>query len=129
MLWWGSASGVRCLRQPTGRGEPTPYGQKIGTYLFTGDYTSLLSLAVHIKESSVEVWMGSKDGLLKALIGLRKIAECHFSSIIEDPQRPNHSYTLLSCRLATLWFVDDEGIGLQLFGQGNRFTFTYVKKS
>jgi transposase len=43
---------------------------------------------VHVKESSVEVWMGSKGSLLKALIGLRKIAECRFSSIIEDPQRP-----------------------------------------
>ena len=65
--------------------------------------------------------MCSKGGVLKALIGLLKIAECRFSSIIEDPQRPNHSYSLSFRCLAALWFVDDEGIGLQLFGQANRF--------
>ena len=35
--------------------------------------------------------MGSKGGVLKALIGLLKIAASRFSGIIEDPQRPNHS--------------------------------------
>jgi hypothetical protein len=35
--------------------------------------------------------MGSKGGVLKALIGLGKIAESRCSGILEDPQRPNHS--------------------------------------
>jgi hypothetical protein len=53
--------------------------------------SSISLLDVHVKESSVEVWMGSKGGMLKALIGLREIAKPHFSGIIEDPQCPNHS--------------------------------------
>jgi hypothetical protein len=53
--------------------------------------SSISLLDVHVKESSVEVWMGSKGGVLKALIGLREIAKPHFSGIIEDPQCPNHS--------------------------------------
>src|SRR5262249_2188632 len=52
---------------------------------------SISPLGVHVQESSVEVWMGSKGGVLKALIGLCKIAESPCSGIIEDPQRPNHA--------------------------------------
>ena len=93
-----------------------------------GDYKSLSSLAVHIQESFIEIWMGSKSRLLKALIGVCKLTEVRFSSIIEHPQRPNHSYTVLSCRLATFWFVDNEGICLQLCRQANRFAFARVPK-
>jgi len=85
-----------------------PQGAKWG-----GD-KSISPLAVHVKESSVEVWMGSKGGMLKALIGLRKIAESRCSSIIEDPQCPNHSYSLSLRRLATSRLVYDEGIGRKL---------------
>ncbi len=67
--------------------------------LFTGGYKSVSPLAVHIKESSLEVWMGSKSGLLQALIGSLKIAQSRFGCIIEDPQRPNHSSLLLDSRV------------------------------
>jgi hypothetical protein len=73
--------------------------------------------------------MGSKGGVLKALIGWRKIAEFHFSSIIEDPQRPNHSYTLALRRLATSRPINEEGISRKLCGQANRFAFARIKPS
>ena len=97
--------------------------------LFIGGYTSLPPLDVHIKESYVEIWMGSKGGMLKTLIGLRKIAESRCSGIIEDPQCPNHSSSLSLRRLATGRLVNDEGIGLKLLGQANRFAFAHIKIS
>ncbi len=48
-------------------------------------------MVVSVKESFEELWMSSKGGLLKAFIGLLKIAQSSFGCIIEDPQRPNHS--------------------------------------
>ena len=51
----------------------------------------LSTLDVKVKESSEEVGMGSKGGLLKAIIGFFKLAEASLSRIIEDSQRPNHT--------------------------------------
>ena len=48
-------------------------------------------MVVCVKESFEELWMGSQSGLLKALIGLLKIAQFSFGCIIEDPQRSKHS--------------------------------------
>ena len=50
----------------------------------------LSTLDVNVKERSEELGMGSKGGLLKAIIGLFKLTEASFSRIIEDSQRPNH---------------------------------------
>ena len=51
----------------------------------TSEARSLSPLVVSVKESFEELWMSSKGGLLKALIGLLKIAQSSFGCIIEDP--------------------------------------------
>jgi len=68
--------------------QPKP---NLPPFLSTLGASGLSTLDVNVKESSEQIGMGSKGGLLKAIIGFFKLAEASLSRIIEDSQRPNHT--------------------------------------